>query len=957
MRPIRLTMSSFGSYGGVETVDFSRVKEGLFLISGDTGSGKTTIFDAITFALYGMTSGGVRSGNMMRSQFADPAAETYVEFVFSYDGQNYTVWRNPQYQIRKILKNGEIRTPERKEIVWLERPDGSRNEGRLREVNQEIEEIIGLDFQQFTQIVMIAQGDFMKLLRVKTEERKKIFSKLFHTEICGKLEETLKKQKSDLEQRLQNNELLCRTQFQQADLSWEEELTPGIRLALYGEEIIATLKEEIRELKQGEIKVQKEKENLEKQRSELELLCNDLERTGQQWLKADRVFRETGQKQQETGQELLAAKEQAENAEKVFRCQEAVYRPRIAEIQVTLPRYQEGDRWKDKWQQARQAVESFEKQEKELEVVCGQLQDKTEELERLIAENADCEKQQMELGSRKELLTLRHKKIEKCKIDSGDLAEKKESYRKATKEAEDALKNYQSAREYANRLQDAYLMGQAGIMAKDLQENMPCPVCGSLTHPQRAVLTEDIPRQSQVEEARVRAGDAEEQAKTGTARASEMKNIYVNLRARVTEGLHELLEEEALDNAELFETEFPDEDLVEKIEALYAENMQSLKVCEKQLTELNKVAGQLAGWREQKEKEEVRLKDYRQKKEEMHALHEMEIRKLMESKAAYESAIAGLSYKSMEEAEAEAERLSGELSRLKEVAGSTKGLAEKLVQEQAALKGSLQELKKASEEAEKEFLSQKEKARQQADTDLTEELLERKNALTEKITALDAERMESIKAASVKQGALKELEKLYRQRMEILEKLEPVDSLLSTASGRLTGKTKLDFETYVQRQYLERVLYEANQRFIEMSGGQFALMMKEVEQAGQKSNEGLDLLVYSMVTGNSRDIATLSGGESFMAALCLALGLADVVKQTAGSVHLDMMFIDEGFGYLDTKAREQAIVMLQQLAAREGRGGRMIGIISHVAELKQQIENILYVDKTDKGSFIGWSGI
>ena len=223
----------------------------------------------------------------------------------------------------------------------------------------------------------------------------------------------------------------------------------------------------------------------------------------------------------------------------------------------------------------------------------------------------------------------------------------------------------------------------------------------------------------------------------------------------------------------------------------------------------------------------------------------------------------------------------------------------------------------------------------------------------EEIRACDSELAECIGLCSICEETEKTLEGLLLKRAEIFEALAPVEKLHATMSGRVAGKSKMDFETYVQRRYLKQILYEANQRFLEMSGGQFLLQLKETDQVGQRSHEGLDFMVFSTVTRTSRDIATLSGGESFMAALCLALGLADVVKRAAGSIHLDMMFVDEGFGSLDDHSRQQAVQMLVELTEKEN-GGRMIGIISHVAELKQQIGHILSVTKTETGSRICW---
>ncbi len=225
MKPIKLTMSAFGSYRGVERIDFTGIQNGCFLITGDTGAGKTTIFDAVTYALYGRTSGGKRDGNMMRSQYADSETDTYVEFQFLYRDQEYTVRRNPEYLRPSKRKNadGTIKFVKETAKISLILPDGSEFQGKKKEIDLKIEEIIGLDVNQFTQIAMIAQGDFLKLLHAESKERKQIFSKIFHTRIFWKIQDTLKEQAKGLYIQLEKNSMDCRREMERVQIAQDDE--------------------------------------------------------------------------------------------------------------------------------------------------------------------------------------------------------------------------------------------------------------------------------------------------------------------------------------------------------------------------------------------------------------------------------------------------------------------------------------------------------------------------------------------------------------------------------------------------------------------------------------------------------------------------------------------------------------------------------------------------------------
>ncbi len=950
MRPMQLTISAFGSYAGKERpIDFSRVSEKLFLISGDTGAGKTTVFDAITFALYGMTSGGERSGNMMRSQYADPTQETYVQFTFDYDGQIYTIRRSPQYQIEKKNKNGETKLQEQKEKVWIEYPDGSRNEGRLKEVNQEIIQLVGLDFGQFTQIAMIAQGDFMKLLRAKTEDKKKIFSKLFHTEICFVLEEKLKRAKGELDRQLEQNEILCRQELLQAELLQyveKNEQSLASRLSLQSEEMLKTLDQQIEEYKTQEKDSHARMEKLSREKARLQRLSEELTRLQQQMEQAKETLEKTKKRKEETEKAFVSAKEDTRKAEEEWILGQEKIRDRMASLKNTLPKYKECDEWKKKKQGAQNLISDLSHREQEIAKECEELLLQAQRLQEEMQQNKDCETKLLTLIAARQKSEEQYKKAEDLKENAEQLCQKGKEYKEAKEATIRAREAYEIARNRAERAHDLLLLGFAGIMAEELEENSPCPVCGSTTHPDKAELSGEIPKQEEVEEAKQQAGLAEEKFRRTSEMAADAKTDYETVRLHIIRQLAE----QTVDTPEASE----DESLAEQVRGLYIESRESLEKAVDQEKKQEQIVRIYRNWMKQTEDISERLVEKKEQREKISQQCAEAEKELAVAQNAYETARAGLMFDSEKEALTKMQSLQTKWSKLEQQLTKARTTEIELTAQLAELEGRLHEQIRGSDLATKAYEKQRTNTEKAYGTQ-QEELWQ--NCITQMAVEekqLEKSMRENVRAITCKQSARKALAMLFKEREELYQKMVPVEKLHRTVSGRQTGKTKLDFETYVQRRYLEQILYEANQRFLEMSGGQFVLKMKETDQAGQKSNEGLDLMVYSTVTRSSRDIATLSGGESFMAALCLALGLADVVKRAAGSIHLDMMFIDEGFGSLDEQARDQAVQMLLALTVAEGKGGRMIGIISHVAELKQQIGNILYVNKTESGSKIHW---
>ena len=948
MKPISLTISAFGSYADCETpIDFTHVSEGIFLISGDTGAGKTTVFDAITFALYGMTSGGERSGNMMRSHYAAPTKETFVQFTFSYDGQVYTVFRSPQYVQEKVQKNGETKLQERKEKAWLEYPDGTRSEGRLREVNQEITALVGLDFEQFTQIAMIAQGDFMKLLRAKTEEKKKIFSKLFHTDSCFVLQEKLKREKKRLEEQLSDNELLCSKQIEQSGLQWEDSMSLASRLSLQGGEILERLDLQVKDCEALRKEQGKEKEKLDKESREVQLLAEELSKVAQQQEKAREEQKKAETDQEKIKQELAAAKERLEKAKRDMEDHRDEYAAQIALLKNTLPKYEECDRWKEKKETVLRAQDTCKKALDALTKQCEEQEQQLRDYMEKIRGGGGCEERFGEITARRQQLAEQYKRIQKLHEDADGLAEIRQAFETARDLAGEAQRIHREARQSADDMQDRFLMGYAGILAEQLEEGAACPVCGSRSHPEKAAISADIPRQEEVEEAKAKEKSAEERSYSLSEKAAAAKKEYENYRKHVAEALAQETGDTPSDREE-------DETLRMSALKLYQSAGDKKSLCEEQYVQAEQLVQAYRTWVKEREVLEESLGQLRQKKENAGDQYAQATKDAAATVAAYDAAKEGLLYGSAGEAEQVIAGKEQCLKALEKEEEQARASHEKWLGEQALLTGRREELERAVSEAEKEYASKQRKAMKCLGTDDPDAIAQKLSQMRKDIKQMENALFGYVTEIDKKKNIRKEMESLLDERTALYEKLAPIEKLYVTATGRQSGKTKLDFETYVQRRYLERILYEANRRFMEMTGGQFLLRMKDMDMAGQKVNEGLDLMVYSTVTGSSRDIATLSGGESFMAALCLALGLADVVKRSAGSIHMDMMFVDEGFGSLDDHARGQAVHMLQELAVAEGGTGRMIGIISHVAELKQQIGNILYVKKTETGSSIRW---
>lgn len=929
MKPLKLTMSAFGSYAGKNVIDFTGQQQGIFLITGDTGAGKTTIFDAITYALYNQTSGGERNGNMMRSQYAQPETETYVELEFLYRGQTYRVRRNPDYKITKTLKNGKIREQKVPHSVELTLPDGTVFPEKKNATDAKIIEILGLTADQFSQIVMIAQGDFLKLLYTKSDERKMIFSKLFRTDIYWKIQENLRRKSMEMDERIQEN-----------DRAFEQEKSRIMPLPESEEIPLDELVERLRERLKDALKEQNlRRANVE----ELNKKITKYEEINKLFVSLEKI-RQTGKELEARQAESKERRQQIENARKAdkvlvaeqqnLRQQQEVEQSAqaIAKMTETLANNQEMFETLKTQQQeaeAKQKREAADIQKKMLAL--EQSFPSYEALQNARSEEQQAKKVWEDLGKTSEESF--HKK-------EAGIAALKEQQKRQEQVVEQTKKNWEqtslsaseSAKHYEH-MYEAFLKEQAGILAENLSAGCPCPVCGSTIHPDPAKLSDHAVTELEVE-----------QAKKTRAAAEEKRDLaYAAFEAEKTE------KQKLAQAVEKEEADFVLAQTIAKQQRKEAEqNYASLQKTAEQIREklvypsLAEAKKQYAAMQKALEAAEQEIAKKRQKVSELaEAMNTLKGQKLAEEE-------------NQKTAKKLAVKTEKEYAKLLEKSG--------FISEETYHLAILPERSRSKlEREEKEYESQC--LRQQSEQKLLEKQVSGK-------TYTDTTELnEQLKA---EKQALKEAEKTYMELhtayendrsvlqncavyLEKGKKLEREDqvikSLSKTANGRLSGSAKIDFETYIQRQYFKQIIHEANKRLLTMSNHQFILKLKEEANTGRKTNEGLDLSVYSLVTDSERDVKTLSGGESFLAALAMALGLSDIVERSAGAIHPDMMFIDEGFGSLDAQSRQQAIEVLAELAG----DSRMVGIISHVTELKEQIDRKLVVSRTDKGSRAVWT--
>ena len=913
MRPLKLKISAFGPYAGVTELDLEKLGEnGIYLITGDTGAGKTTIFDAITYALFGEPSGDNRETSMLRSKYAEPETPTEVELVFQNNGKEYTVTRSPEYE--RPAKKGSGTTVQKSEAC-LTYPDG-RVISRPKEVTAAIREIIGVDRNQFSQIAMIAQGDFLKLLIAETKERQKIFREIFKTGYYQILQDKLKTESGELSKEYDKakdsvnqyiNGILC---------DEDNVLSIDVDKAKSGNMMTADVVELIGKL------VKKDTELAEKVQQSISEIENKIEKVNaaltkaQESLKAEKDLADAKSQQEEKAPALEAlAAEVAELKSRTPQIDEK--QKKAAEIEAQYNEY-------DALAEKQCAVDSLKKSLESSTKLCesgkeklGVLSDETNTLKEELSSISDVSAQKQKLlnlqvltENQKQSAEALKKRLNDFEQSEKDLAKAQANYKKATGLSEEKTADY-------NTLNKLFLDSQAGVLAETLADGKPCPVCGSVEHPRKAKKPVEVPTEAELKQAKKYADDAAKIAAESSRRAGELSGKVSSEKQSITEEISKLLGniEFNLANEEADEllTTVNDElrDIQQKINNVDAA-IRRKETLEKAIPQTE-------------EKIEFIRKNIAENEKEISANQA----KLSETEKQITEISEKLKFRSKAEAEDTVKKLYYEIKIHKASLEKAEATHSNLEKELVELKGKTEQLKKQLESKE--------------DID-TEKLSEEKNDLLQKKSELNRESKAISTRIFTNNSAAEHISKRTAELMVIEEKWKWVKALSDTANGKIQDKEKVMLETYIQATFFDRIINRANTRLMVMSGGQYELL-RRTEASNYRSQSGLELDVKDHYNGSIRSVKTLSGGESFKASLSLALGLSDEIQSNAGGIRLDTMFVDEGFGSLDEESLQQAIKALSDLSE----GNRLVGIISHVAELKEKIDKQIIVTKEKSG--------
>lgn len=1090
MRPLKLVMQAFGSYGNRTEIDFEKPDQNLFLITGNTGSGKTTIFDAIVFALYGEASSNAnkKNGAELQSQFVEIGTEPFVSLTFSEKNGTeidlYTVKRIPRH-VRPLKRgSGEKMVSEE---VSLTMPDGS--EYPAKETDAKLMEIVGLTKEQFMQVAMIAQGEFMELLRAKSDDKKMIFRKLFHTGLYEEIKNEFAVRKKEKQAEIDQIRMRCIAEISRTELP-------------EGLEQTAFLKEKKKELeKSKDFSVTVLEQFLKK----LELLCEELSKRTKE---AKKIVEKRSQERDHArdaaakASQLLKSFVQLEDAEKTLQSLkeqeeaiteqqelavrvedawevQAVYqrlldckkmleklRSDLQEQTEQLPNLMEDTKLciqntKNAKHKQEEEVAAFtkveEKVKKAMEVftkmeAAGQdviqkekaVQNADEKERALKAKKEQLEKQQEAWRERSQQLAQSEKNLalwqakqkdfglletefsraeqteKEYKIQKQTTEKRRLAYQKASLEFEEKNAVYEQKRKI-------FLNAQAGFLAQELKEGCPCPVCGSTDHPSPCKLEEEHQNltKEMIEELALQAeqlrGKQEQAAAAAEAAGSlleeKQKNAgesFEHLRSRANEvlGLEEMPDFSGMidtaEKADFGKTTVSDQksdfekictdflkwmkdELLQQNKKLEAEGRQlqkEVKEYQKLLEALTKAEKQKEQFQEKLEQSAKETADAKTALERSRVMLESlegskDYQNQQEAQAAYAKADTAKKEKDVlvMRAEERLQKAQEQENRAQTLIAKYKKEIPQQMEEQKIRQQAYREILEEKHFPETAWMeltgtytkTQVQKWKQDAQNHgrqkaAAESLINSARAAIGEQPKPVLEELEKTSEAAEaawkeSQRVLEQWQEIWRidqkvcqalkpqmeERSEVMHQYEKINGLYQLLSGNRKN-SRMDIETYVQRHYLEQILEAANQRFQDMSAGQFELRMCDIDKAGTGKNRGLDLMVYSAVTGKVREVRTLSGGESFMAALSLALGMADQIQESSAAINLDMMFIDEGFGSLDEHSRDQAVKVLQNMAE----GEKLIGIISHVTELKQEIEDQLIVTKDDQGSHTRW---
>jgi len=939
MRPLKLRMCAFGPYKTQVEIDFEKLgKNGIFLITGDTGSGKTTIFDAISFALFGVSSGSRRDNSILRSDFASDDVKTFVELEFIHKDIFYKIERIPRYMRKKIRGSGSTTVGGDANLTFLnEVITGDKS------VTDKCIEILGINSNQFKQIVMIAQGEFMELLLAKPRDRAEIFRKIFDTNIYKNISDVLK-DRYLLKKQEYNNVLIELNNYKKGiicDYEIDDNICCSLLLDMlnkYNEEI----KNKEYELKEKKALIEKEYETILKKLNEADLVNNSIKSLKEfrgklsslivnedLYLKKEKLLK----KNKEIIEKIIPNYNELKRLEKVLNEKKESYKENsklFDEISIKYKnickKYKNISNLEEELEKLKKDKDNFENKLsniKEIDELRNELQKKNNILEFIEFNN---NKHFLEKFVERDIL------IEKLH----DLEHKFSNLKVRYQE-----KNCNYVKKY-----EEFLDAQAGILACKLKDNMACPVCGSLNHPKPAVLTESILTKEDIDNLKKELDIISKELDSKVIDINNLKKDIQFYDKELEIYDYDLLKEFINENEDKFnnndyivsEINRCDREVIEreknKIEILIREksiNLENVDDIESVCNNIKNISVDISSL-------------------------SMKINKLSDDYLTfgieyikYDTIISNLAndivsfekeYNIIDNRYQESYKKLG----FNEESDYLNVMLEKqelnlLEEEIITYKNNVVELSSNIKSLE-EFLGDK------SIIDASD-FVKEKNSLEDKKKQIDVSLKEINHKLVNNLNIYKKIDNVYSMFKKLEKELMVYKDLSDTANGNISGKNKLEFEQYVQANYFDRVIKAANKRFNYMTDERYLLMRKE-ESMKISDKLGLELQVLDNYTGKKRDVKSLSGGESFKAALSLALGMSDTIQEFSGGIVVDAMFIDEGFGNLDDDSLDSAMNAIMML----GQNNKIIGIISHVNELKQRIDKKIIVKKTNSGSSI-----
>ena len=952
MKPINIKISAFGPYKGLETVDFTKLgSNGIFLITGDTGSGKTSLFDAICFALYNQPSGTNRTVDSLRSDYADDETDTFVEFEFTHKENKYVIKRNVPYK----KKNRKTKTVAEATLIINDKDIITG----VKEVTNKIIEILGIDDKQFKQIAMIAQGEFLKLLFATSDERSKIFRKIFDTSIYYKISELLKEKFLKTKREYDDKNNILKNEIEH--INWDKDISNLTIL-----EIINLLNEEN---EKDKIIVLEEKEKRKKLDEKIELLIKDIEIKKN--INADilNLKNKTSELNnlKSNYDEMLLIKNDIKLSELINPLNKELnlyennlinnnklkieYENYLNEEEINLQKLKEKylnlEQVKDQVKKDNIVLEKL-KQNINIQKEIKLLNEEKEELKNcndiLLKNKKEREEIQEYILNDKSYINLEkardEDKVNKEKIKEyndiiisyNDNLEYKE---KLKLELENDIKNYEIHNNEYVLEESKFLRNQAGILAKELSPNKPCLVCGSKNHPSKAELINDVLSKEELDNLKINLD-----------LLNEKRNNSINNLNLINAKLNEVdIEKINTEKTKLEAIKFDFDKLLNDCKIFDQKKLtlnnlnNSILKNEDDVKRYNNIISNLESLEKQIFNFDINLEDLEKEINN----NETYIKNITTSYNDLNSSIKEIKGKydvvlsNIENETKNKEKVLNEINNIDKPTNLYNTNEIVIIKKENDNYFNSYDILKTQIKQ----LEEKTKDKEISDIDnLNNELLKlriEKNNMNDDLIIKYDNNVKIYDSISLK---FKEIESINR-------KYSNYKKLSDTANGNLIGKNKIIFEHFVQASYFNEIIKNSNFRLDIMTNGQFELIRKEVATS-LNDKVSLDLEIVDHYTGKIRSIKSLSGGESFKASLALALGLSDTIQNYAGGIVVETMFIDEGFGSLDSDSLEQALATLYDLT----NGNRLIGIISHVSELKSRIDSKIYISKTANGSTI-----